>query len=427
MKLFQIVVLIFLVLFQDSKGLDPILLDKDHFYMECLESLNHLSLTNNYNELLTNGENNLKVISTHPSLERAIIEFAEAILNRPISFEEVFHLNGEPGNGLSGNPIFKVGSPLESCLVIKAFKGGSGEFSKEFLTLHTYNQSKLSDLHFPEIQGIGFSLIGNERYFLIGMQCVEGITVNDLFIKIFHQEEDSEERNRLINLLQKVYTKMGRGLAQFHYQRREINRPIPTIHLQALEKLLNSSHVTLTVRPETMYLAKQIQTITQSDKWLQIISQQFDLGYMHTDVHPGNFIVNLESEDLYLIDTGTETIGPRGVPIGLPFLDIAQIYNQLVLRTIWGLSNEEIDLLYSSFIQGYKSETSCFPTSEQMAFFQIIDMLNFFEWKFQVEDKLDEKSKTIIGEIYQYRVGKCLSILNDFMNRSATQLNSRLL
>lgn len=413
MNFFKLTVFSLLLFFQSIQSLESTLLDKNYYYAACLENLNNLHLTD-YNELLTEVENSLDVKSSHPSLEQLIIDIAQVLLNRSISSEEISCINGEPGSGLSGNPIFKVGHVSQPSLVVKAFKGSCGEFSKEFLTLYTYNQNKLSDLKFPQVQGIGVTYIGKDRYFLIAMQFVEGITINDLFIKIFLLEENSKERNHLISLLQKLYTKMGKGLAQFHYQKPEIDQPIPSIHLQNLEKLLCSAFAFLNSRSEGKNLAKQLQIVAKSNKWLQIIHQHYDLGYMHADVHPGNFIVNLESGSLYLIDTGTETIGSQGTPIGLPFLDIAQIYNQLSLRKLWGLSDTEIDLLYSSFVHGYKSQTDCFPTDKQMAFFQIVDMFKFFVWYDLISDKLDNKSQKIIGDIYKYRLKSCLSILNDF-------------
>lgn len=124
-----------------------------------------------------------------------------------------------------------------------------------------------------------------------------------------------------------------------------------------------------------------------------------------------------------LIDTGTETIDLKGTPIGLPFLDVAQVYNHLSIKKIWGLSDKEIDLLHTSFVDAYKSETHCFPNSEQMALFQIVDMLKFFVWYAQVHDKLDDKSRKVIGNCYKHRLESCLLILNNFTEiTSASQL-----
>lgn len=417
MRLFKFFAINLLLLFQCIQCKEPTLLNKEHYYAKCLKELSAPAL-NDYNELLAKVEDGLDAKVSHTSLEQSIIDFAQALLNRSISLEELSCFNGDPGKGLSGNPIFKVGRAPQSTLVVKAFKGGNGEFSKEFLNLNTYNQNKLQDLQFPQVYGIGVTTVGKEKYFLIGMQFIEGCTINDLFIKLFHQEKNSKERNRLLSLLQKVYTKVGKGLAQFHYQKVEADQSIPAIHLQSVEKLLNAAVAFLSSRAEGVTLAKEIQSAAKSTKWLEVLSQHYDLGYMHTDVHPGNFIVNLETEELYLIDIGGETIGSNGMPIGMPFLDLAQVYNQLNLRKIWEMSDKEVDSLYSSFVQGYKSETSRFPTHEQMAFCQLVDMLNFFGWYGQINDKLDDKSKKILTDIYECRLESCLSLLKDFKGQA---------
>ena len=414
MKFLIKVLFLTIMFFQNIICLEASLLNNHCYYAECIRSLDALLVNTDYDGLLGNTESRQGIAHNSLSLENAVIEFSEAILKRTVSPEEVVSFNGDPGKGLSGNPIFKVGIPPKSTLVVKVFKGGNGAFSKEFLTLYTYNQNNIPDLKFPRVQGITAIEINQEQWFLMGMEFIEGTSVNDLFIKLFHLNQGSQERNDLLKLIEQIYVKMGRGLAQFHYQKQESDQPFPSIHLQALQKLLTGACLSLESRAEGGALAQQLKEVIKTNGWQQIISNHFDLGYMHTDIHPGNFIANLETGELYLIDTGTETIGPKGAPIGLPFLDIAQVYGQLSLRSIWGLSEKEIDLLFSSFTQAYKNKVSCFPTSQQMNFFQIVDMLRLFVWYNQVEDTLDTQSQKIIGQIYQYSLEKCPSIIESF-------------
>ncbi len=402
------------IFFQDIISVESPLIDKSQYYADCIASLEDLSLGGDYNQLLAKAENSQVITDKSVSLDKSVLLFAEAILQRAISSDEIISLNGQAWTGLSGNPIFKVGNSPKQVLVIKAFKGGSGAFSKEFLTLYTYNQNVNSYLKFPRLYEIGSTQIGQDRYFLIGIEFVDGVTVQDLFIKLFHLKHGSQERNDLLVLLQKINAQMGHGLAQFHYQKRAANMSVPSIHLQTLEKLLSTSISFLKSRTEGVSLAQELQIVIKTDKWIQATSQPFDLGYMHTDAHAGNFIANLSSGDLHLIDTGTETIGPKGNPIGLPFFDIAQVYNQLCLKAIWGLSSKEIDVLWTAFMNAYTAQSSSFPTNQQMAFFQLVDMLKFFAWYSHMEDKLDKQTHKIIEQIYLYRIEKCRSIIRTF-------------
>lgn len=99
--------------------------------------------------------------------------------------------------------------------------------------------------------------------------------------------------------------------------------------------------------------------------------------------------------------------------MGLPFFDIAQVYHQLSLRTLWGLSQVEAEALFKAFSSAYTQKMK-FPNREQMLFFQIIDMLKFFVWYEQVKDKLDASSQNIMHQIYHYRLEKCLDLFNEF-------------
>lgn len=152
MRFILYITLISMLFIQGITGLEAdVSLDAQHYYQTCLENLELLPFTHDYSQTLKDSEINLAISNKHASVKEFVAKLAEEILQRPVSPEEVVSLNGAASQGQSGNPVFKVGALAKAQIVVKVFKEKSGAFSKEFLTLYTYNQSPLSSISLPKM------------------------------------------------------------------------------------------------------------------------------------------------------------------------------------------------------------------------------------------------------------------------------------
>ncbi len=271
--------------------------------------------------------------------------------------------------GRSGSKVFMVQHPQkEMPFVIKAFASPE-QFVMELVATKTYHLMNLKNSGFPQIVALGKHLNkrGEERG-MIAMNRVPGDSMS-LMIKMAGKlQPGSEARSLSIHKLEGSSEMIADFLAELH----EKSIPYKTA-------------------PSPSYLSKEIDQLNKRWRIAKELGVKLDIGdrdiekivlgmkqnpgiggFVHGDVHPGNFFI--DSKRLYAIDLQAlaRSIDQYGNPIGVFAKDYEQVLTSFRSYGVSnGLSTLEIDGIIRCFEERYHLKFSGSQTKASKLFYKL--------------------------------------------------------
>jgi len=368
---------------------------------------NYAKLETQLEPIIANNPDPNDPVASHLKL------FVERKLKLKVDPKQIQFMDGGLGKGLSGDRIYKVLDQNENpILIVKVFMKSRGKFSREFYTLMNHEGLNLKHMDIPTVLAIGSSRSENNPIYFLATNFVQGSSFYEMLTKLMTQKLGSAEREKSLKTLTHIYGKLGKAIAEIHCSRKSQPHFMHPAFTNLLRVFSKNAFKKLKEHLEPAFLAKLEQFFekrfrTQSQK-------QFTLGYIHGDLNPGNVIYDSDTDRLAVLDwpDGSLSVGKNGTPTGIPFYDLIQIKNELVMRKSQGLTDGEGAQLYNAFLQQYTSHGGKLESAETMEFFSAVDLIGSLKWFLDKKERFIPDQLITARGVYNQKLEQLKALLN---------------
>lgn len=331
--------------------------------------------------------------------------FVEKKLGMKILPEQIQFMNGGLGKGLSGDKIYRVVDALQNpILIVKVFMKSRSKFSREFYTLMNHEGLNLKHLNLPTVLGIGASRAQDSPIYFLATNFIPGISIYELFTQLMSNKVGSRERSDLLKKLLHVYAKFGQGLAELHRSAKTHPQSMHPAFIDLLRVFSKNAFKKFKDHLEPSFVAK-LEAFFE-ERFAVQRQKQFALGYIHGDINPGNLLINFATDQLSCVDwpDGSLSVGQNGVATGIPFYDLIQIRNELIMRKSQGLTDEEIDQILQVFMHHYTANGGTTESPQTMEFFSAVDLIGSIKWFIDKKDRFVPGQLAIAEGVYKQKL-----------------------
>jgi hypothetical protein len=351
-----------------------------------------------------------------------LITFLENQLDLSVLPRQIQFMDGGYRKGLSGDRIYKIlDSAHRPLLIVKVFMNSRGKFLREFHSLENHNQLELTRLNLPHVLGIGSASHDNRVFYFLAMDYIPGKSLESKFSTLSNYKHNTSERREALGNLLDSYAKLGKGMREFHSSTQGERLPLHPVFANLLELFGKNTLIQLKQHLDPI-LWNQFNTFFH-ERFQKELQKNFLRGYLHGDLNAGNLIDNPMKEGFSVLDwpDGAFSIGKDGEPMGVSFYDVIQVRDELLRRTLEGITEDEIESLYQAFLREYMQEGLELPLNDTWQFFSAIDLMGSVTWFLKKQKMFEPERCHIAQEIYRFDLQR-LTELTRPVRESVTHL-----
>lgn len=251
-----------------------------------------------------------------------------------INLDEVVierYLNpGDVSEGITGDPIFFVrrrGGGLVA--VVKSFMvtpQNLGEFSLELNALCLLKSLDLRESETVSVLALGRLCCQERNYALLAMSAAPGISVTRHF-KGVGVAEPGRARGDQMALLRKAVAALARASAELHVVHGIGAGEIAPVFWNTDDLWFGRFLDEVERNPELMEFSPETLREFYSELQGGVRQHRHSAGFVHSDANTGNYLYDVESDTLTIIDTGRlcRSVGTASEPKGPPAHDYVWI------------------------------------------------------------------------------------------------------
>lgn len=324
---------------------------------------------------------------TQSTLEESLIAFAEATLctsEKNFTLKKI-HSNIR-GTGLSGSSVYKILDCDGNCaLIVKVIPFHEGSFLKEVAGLNLISSLALKRLKTAIILGMGYiEHLDQTKSYLIAESVAAGKNIDDYLIKIVMMSRVCVPRTAAIEEAREMFFHFGRALGELHGIK---DRGYGPLHPLLQEHCSQSCQQGIQAIREKLQREDLACLLENKYSILQeyMLNPGLRYSFMHGDAQFANYFYDQDNALITIIDMPASaiSIAQSLAPIGSGVYDYAKILEHLEMRTLFGLTEEEMHFLKLSFNQGYMASGMLPPTDYQLEFFTLVHDMRFITHYFE--------------------------------------------
>jgi len=343
-------------------------------------------------------------------IKKTIKNFLYKTMGKKIAISDIKQQGGDPQGGLSGNPLFFI-RDIEGNLVfvIKVFEkpfDAYENFIKELSGFQIASTIKGEKFQLINLQAIGKAIIDQKPYGLLAISPAPGVNIQDLLIKMFHQDYGTKQRAQAFGIFKKALEKLGIALSELHHIRTQRNKQIHASEIEYGRKQLKDMIKLLDqekhgINPQE--LQKCFDFLVDQMKNIKVTRSM-----VHGDPHLGNFMYDSKGGTLFMIDLAelSRTLDQEGNPIRSAAPDYMGILDALAFNKQFGLTEKEYKGLKDAFVNAYGESYNKFSKLEK-EFFILGRCLSLASVFLKVQKAHPEKfTDSIMKGLLQYQLDR---------------------
>lgn len=301
-------------------------------------------------------------------------------------------------HGLSGAPLFFVAHENKIQACVKAFASTSAQWSEAvWAAVHLHDV--LAGI--PGLLCVARAKHHGKTYVLLASNYVTGTVVDEFFHQVARMPHDYK-RVEHVQQLAHIVLKIGSLLGKLH------TAGAPFYGVQSLlVKEMHERALSLTlrgIRTRHNFGIDADRFLSSTKRLMHAMEHhEYRYAYLHGDAHPGNFLYNSASDQIFALDlgAGAKTLGGNKEPLGSPFTDYVKMTASMKVRELIGITPHESTLLRAAFDTGYVAAGGRVPTPAHETFYELMEILDFLAWYFAHVDDLVDDAKVAMTNIAQ--------------------------
>lgn len=242
--------------------------------------------------------------------------------------------------------------------VVKAFQEpGSlqGRFMQEISAIDLLQELQLPDVSAIKQYAFAVCNDGQRDWGLLLESGATGKRIDQYIYDIDH-EKDNSQRQKILEIAVRAFRCLGASFAHLHANKADTETTVPPALLAKCDVKLNEAL-------SNPFVAKQFAekiSLQDFENYVQkikeeVLSVPVHLTYVHGDAHLGNSFYDDNTKNCTLIDLAGMhlSVDINGLPLLHAGIDLVRIEDSLRLKSKDILSDDEVEMLHSSFNQGY--------------------------------------------------------------------------
>lgn len=359
------------------------------------------------------------------SLENAIKAFLTDILGMDALDFSVVDAGQTDLGGKSHDPVFMV-KDLEGrlCYIVKAFcnpRQLSSKFLPEISALDFIKELALPSVGAIEPLAVASYREGSNEWGLLLESVAKGKRMDQYILELGQQELGSEQRQNHLQVAQSAFIRMGQSLAELHAIKSPQPGSLPLSDFQKYDDKL------MQVMDDSFIVKELAEHLSISDfyNYVQEIKDQclqvpIFYTYWHGDAHLGNLFYDQEQDVFYFIDVAKmhRSIAAQEQPLLDGTIDLLRVEENFRRKALDLLTEEEVNLLLTSFYQAYEDQAGQLPDERLLAFHKTyVKLGRLIRYSRYVEEKDPEQQasdRKVFESAVDYFKNQIVKVALDF-------------